>query len=268
MDMTVMTFNLRYPTPKDGPDYWPNRIGKAASVILENRPLVFGTQEGYHTMIVDLEPFLEQYAWIGNGRLGEHENEHCAIFYDKRELELSEHGQFWLSETPEQVASKSWDSMLPRICTWARFVHRENGSSFYVYNTHLDHSGKEARVRGCRLIWERIRTQRKHNGIPAILMGDFNSVPSDWPIRFLRGETTDGDIVSDLTDAYSILPGNPGLTAHSFKGGHEGNPIDYIFTTPEFRILEAHVDRSQIGDGYPSDHYPIVARLQLDCGAR
>ncbi|WP_199613686.1 endonuclease/exonuclease/phosphatase family protein [Paenibacillus alkalitolerans] len=264
MDMTVMTFNLRHATPDDGNNYWSNRIGKAAAIIKEHCPLVIGTQEGYHSMLLDLEPYLNDYAWVGSGRFGEHDNEHCAIFYHKGMLEIAEHGQFWLSETPNVVASKSWDSWFPRICTWARFTISGKGESFYIYNTHLDHYSQAARGEGGRLIMERMQRQRSLNGVSAILTGDFNSVPGDRPIRLLRGE--EGRVASEmrLVDAYSLMEGNPGLTAHSFAGGVDGEPIDYIFATPEFRIIDVCVDRREIDGGYPSDHYPVVAKLQID----
>jgi endonuclease/exonuclease/phosphatase family metal-dependent hydrolase len=263
MEMTVMTFNLRYATDNDGDNRWANRVSKAADAVLDHRPLVVGTQEGYAAMLRDLEPLLSDYAWIGNGRFGEHENEHCAIFYDRRMLELKRQGQFWLSETPDAVASKSWGSMFPRICTWALFSHRDGGGSFYVYNTHLDHHSAEARSRGCAVLWERVRRQRSENGLPALIVGDFNSTPGDWPIRFLRGEIAGEDGARpELTDAYLAMDGRPGRTAHSFRGGDDGEPIDYIFATPEFLIESVLVDRSERDGGYPSDHYPVVARLK------
>lgn len=268
MSMTVMTFNLRYPEIKDGPDYWPKRIGRAAAAILDHKPLVVGTQEGYHTMLTELEPFLERYAWIGDGRFGGRENEHNAIFYDREKLELQEHGQFWLSETPDVAASRSWDSMFPRICTWARFSLRDGGegdrgTAFYVYNTHLDHHSQAARDNGVLVIAARMRAQRLEDGCPAILLGDFNSAPADLPIGMLRGEVAMGKERFELADAYSILNGNPGLTAHSFRGGEDGQPIDYIFASPEFSIRSVRVDRELRGGGYPSDHYPVVAELAL-----
>ncbi|QYR21428.1 endonuclease/exonuclease/phosphatase family protein [Paenibacillus sp. sptzw28] len=264
MDMTVMTFNLRYITPNDGDNYWPNRIRRAAAIIKEHSPLVIGTQEGYHSMLLDLEPHLSDYGWVGEGRFGEHENEHCAIFYNKRELEIAGHGQFWLSETPDVIASKSWDSWFPRICTWARFARRDTGAVFYVYNTHFDHHSQAARDESSRVILERIHRERKQKDVPVILMGDFNSAPGDFPIRLLRGDAgTSDEADTGLIDAYSIMAGDPGLTAHSFGGGEEGEPIDYIFATPEFRFTDVLIDRREIEGGFPSDHYPVVAKLTM-----
>jgi endonuclease/exonuclease/phosphatase family metal-dependent hydrolase len=263
LGFSIMTFNLRYPEIKDGSDYWPERIDRATAVIKKHQPILIGTQEGYHSMLQDLETRLKEYDWVGRGRFGEHENEHNAIFYNRDELTLEENGQFWLSETPEVEASISWNSAFPRICTWARFLHRKSNKSFYLYNTHLDHHSQEAKDRGIQIIREYIAKQRALDGLPALLTGDFNSFPGEIPIRLLRGEIEVIGKKNELTDAYSIISGNPGLTFHSFKGGDSGEPIDYIFATAEFEILSVLIDRCQINGGYPSDHYPVVAKVQF-----
>ncbi|MDF2962054.1 MAG: Endonuclease/exonuclease/phosphatase [Paenibacillus sp.] len=266
MNITVMSFNLRYNTPNDGDNIWPNRIDRVARIIKDHNPLIMGTQEGYHIMLTGLNERLDEYGWVGKGRMGEHENEHCAVFYKKAELDVLHKGQFWLSETPHEVGTKSWDSMLPRICTWVHFKHRVSGKEFLVYNTHLDHFGQTARDLGSVLIWDNIRSHRAEFGLPLILMGDMNSHPDHFPIRFLRGETDYQGRQTWLKDAYAALPGTIGLTAHSFEGGDEGEPIDYIFVSPEIEVLETQVDRRMIDGGYPSDHYPIVSTIQMSEG--
>ena len=264
MDMTFMTFNLRRNTPLDGDLIWENRRDPSAKMILDHEPLVVGTQEGYYVMLTYLQEHLTDYAWLGDGRMGAHENEHCAIYYKKNELNVVDQGQFWLSETPSMPGSKSWDSDLPRICTWARFLHRESQKEFFVYNTHLDHMGERAREYGAMMIWDVLRSHREEFALPAILMGDLNSYPYNNPIRFLRGELEIEGRQTVLKDGYTALSGEIGLTAHDFEGGAEGEPIDYIFVTPDVNVVDISVDRRQIDGKYPSDHYPIIAKLQWE----
>ncbi|BFT71851.1 endonuclease/exonuclease/phosphatase family protein [Paenibacillus sp. P36] len=263
MAYTVMTFNLRYNNPGDGQNAWPNRIDKVAEMIQSHAPLIVGTQEGYYEMLNDLQPKLAEYAWIGEGRFGARENEHCAIFYKQEELTLQQHGQFWLSETPEVTASISWNSGFPRVCTWAIFEHRKTGKRFIVYNTHLDHQSQQARDLGTKVIWAYIAAHHKEHALPVILMGDFNSRPTDLPIRFLRGETDLDGEQSWLKDAYTQLPDPIGWTAHDFQGGEAGEPIDYIFVSPDVAVVRTLVDRREINGGYPSDHYPVIAQINL-----
>lgn len=263
MEWKVMTFNLRYNEPKDGDNAWPHRVRRVSHTIQEHDPILVGTQEGYYDMLTELHGVLEAYNWIGMGRFGEHVNEHCAIFYKKDQLEVLEEGHFWLSETPEVTASKSWDSMFPRVCTWVRFLDKHSQKAFIVYNTHLDHHSQEARENGVKVIWDYIRSHKSEHSLPVILMGDMNSHPSYLPIRYLKGEAGDEGPNGWLKDAYTAIEGNVGRTAHDFKGGADEAPIDYIFVSPEVELLETIVDRRQIEGGYPSDHYPIIASLRL-----
>jgi endonuclease/exonuclease/phosphatase family metal-dependent hydrolase len=264
MDLKVMTFNLRTIAPKDGDNIWANRVGRVAAAILQHRPLVFGTQEGHLSMLEDLGPHLPGYAWLGEGREVGRSGEHCAVFYRKDELEATEQGQFWLSEQPSEPGSKGWDTMCPRICTWARFrfiqdPHRQ----FILFNTHLDHKGQEARRHGIVMVWQAIRKEREASGLPIIVTGDFNSQPQSEVVQFMRGQLELEGERMDMTDAYSVYPEPIGRTAHSFNGGKDGNPIDYIFTTSDITIQSVVIDREPYEGGFPSDHYPIIAEVSL-----
>lgn len=259
-----MTFNLRYNEKKDGNNAWPHRVDQAADLIRRYRPSAIGTQEGLLPMLDDLQERLPGYTWVGAGRGGGNEDEHNAIFYDTSLLRVQEWGQYWLSETPERPNSVSWDSSLPRICTWARLQSiAEPKLEWMLYNTHLDHIGQEARVNGASLIRNRMgryagaasAASALGSPLPAVLTGDFNAWPSNPAIVRLR---------SELFDAYRMHDGDVGLTAHSFHGGSGGQPIDYIFASEGVHVLEAQVIRDNVGGRYPSDHYPVLARMRIE----
>ena len=44
--MRLMTFNLRFATPIDGPNEWEYRKDLVVEIILNHRPDLLGTQEG------------------------------------------------------------------------------------------------------------------------------------------------------------------------------------------------------------------------------
>jgi endonuclease/exonuclease/phosphatase family metal-dependent hydrolase len=256
-----MTFNLRFHNPRDEGNSWEHRKGAAAEMFARYKPTVAGTQEGLYGMLTDLELRLPEYGWVGEGRNGGNENEFNAIFYRKDEVEVVDWGQFWLSELPEGPMEKSWGATHFRICTWALFRFRaEPGQSFLHYNTHLDHSSQHAREKGSRLLWERLAEHRMRTGLPAILTGDMNAEPDNPAIAFLRGKTEVDGARSALRDAYEAAGEEPGLSFHSFAGGDEGEPIDYVFASPEVRILDVRIIRDRIGGLYPSDHYPVLAK--------
>ena len=260
--LTIMTFNLRTHTANDAGNEWVHRAPWAAETIQAHTPSFVGVQEAYLLMLDDLQRELSDYAWIGEGRRGGTEDEACAIFYRRDEFEVVGHGQFWLSETPQTVASLGWDSDYPRICTWGRFLHRVSGREIRVYNTHFDHIGEQARIEGAKLVASvMLRHDREFPGSASVLMGDMNGGPSDAPLRYLRGELTEPGDIPALQDAYGRLEGPSGRTFHDFLGGLEGEPIDYIFASAQLQVRRSLIDRRDFGGKYPSDHYPLVAEL-------
>lgn len=264
MKLSVMTFNLRVDLGVSERDRWECRIKKISKIINENSPLIFGTQEGLFRMLEDIKDNLEGYDWIGEGREEGRDGEYCAIFYNIKKLILIDKGQFWLSESPEQPGSVSWESACPRICTWAHFKFSEDDNKeFIVYNTHLDHISQKAREEGIKLIVNKIKEMKSQKNLPAILMGDFNSTPENTVVKFLRGEVMLENQRDNFIDSYSLLDGDIGITFHDFKGGEKGEPIDFIFVTPEIKMLEVAIKREKIYGGYPSDHYPLIAQVEI-----
>ena len=49
-----------------------------------------------------------------------------ALYYKQERFGKLDAGHFWLSETPDTVGSKSWDTSLPRMVTWVKLADRRN----------------------------------------------------------------------------------------------------------------------------------------------
>ena len=251
MKLSVMTFNLRLDTKDDGGNAWPHRKKAVIETILSHQPAVLGTQEGLHHMIEFMASSLKDYGKIGQGREVGGEGEYNAIFYKKDELQLIDHGQFWLSETSDIPGSVSWDSACPRICTWGKFRLLENPEKeIVVFNTHLDHVSQLAREKGIALIGTHIKYYNQQD-IPTVLMGDFNCEPNNDVIEHVRS--------MGLTETLSV-----GRTFHDFAGGVEGYPIDYIFKSQEITPIKSMIDHQTVNQRYPSDHYPVISELKID----
>ncbi|GGC77863.1 endonuclease [Thalassobacillus devorans] len=264
MDRKLVTFNLRVDLPQDGENSWVNRVDKVARIIRKHQPMVFGAQEALLLMINNLEGALFHYRWIGEGRRGGMSDEFCPIFYDNRQLEVVDSGQFWLSEQPDVPDSVSWKSDFPRICTWGRFRFiEEPHKDFLVFNTHLDHVSQQARENGIALIWKRLHNQYIEKKTPIVLMGDLNSKPDNQVIQFLQGQVSLKGNTCQFQNAYDWLGGNPGRTFHQFEGGTEGEPIDYIFCTKKIKGIKTEIDRTSYDGRFPSDHYPVITSLSF-----
>lgn len=127
-ELRVMILNLRFADTVP-PHAWQERRPLVREGIERWGPDVIGTQEALYGQIRDLEADLDGYAWIGLGREGGSRGEFMAVFYRTARLEPLEYDHFWLSDTPERIASRTWGNQYHRMVTWVRFRDRETGGS-------------------------------------------------------------------------------------------------------------------------------------------
>ena len=157
--MTVMTFNIRYGTAKDGENEWSARREMLLDVIRNTNPDLLGLQEALDFQIDEITAAVPGYAVVGVGRDdGAEKGEYSAILFRRDRFHVAEAGTFWFSDTPQAVASKSWGNQITRICTWARFIDRD-GRGLYHFNLHLDHQSQPSRERSTVLLRARIDTR-------------------------------------------------------------------------------------------------------------
>ena len=261
-ELNVMTFNIRYNTKNDSLNAWPYRKDNAASQVKFHNVHILGVQEALYDQITDLSQSLTKYKYTGVGRDdGKTKGEYSAIFYDTTRLKLMGSSTFWLSLTPEVPGSKGWDANITRIVTWAKFRDVASKKTFFVFNTHFDHIGQEARRESAKLIKQKVKDIAGIHHV--IITGDFNAHPSDEPIKILVAEN-DRDKFID-TKAVSITPHyGPEGTFNGFASKErDSEPIDYIFIKGKWKVWQ-HATLSQTWGGrFSSDHFPVFARLSF-----
>jgi len=262
-NLRVMTFNIRYNEPRDGVNAWANRKTKVADVIRFHKADLVGVQEALSDQLKDLEKLLPDFAWCGAGRTdGKTSGEYSAILYRKSRFKLVETKTFWLSETPEKAGSKGWDANLPRIVTWAKFQDLKTKKTFYHFNTHFDHIGKQARTESSKLVLAQI--PKIAGKFPFVVTGDFNAKEDTNVYRILTGKENAGNF--KLTDArYVSKNGHFGgdSTFNEFKELIPAMKIDYIFVGDKTQVSE-HGVLSDRWDGlWASDHLPVLAEIVL-----
>jgi len=228
----VMTFNVRYPSPNDGPNIWENRRDILVETIRLKDPDLLGTQELFYSQGQYIAEKLPEYTWFGISRRGNHEDEHMGVFYKKSKLKLIDSGNFWLSETPEVPGSMSWDVSLPRMVTWGIFEIVATGRRFAYYNTHFPHRRQDhqARIECARVIAQRVRALPPD--LPFIMTGDFNAQAGEEVYRIL---------VPPLKDAWieAAQKSGPETTSSRWRGNTEGRRIDWILYRGNIKVLEA-----------------------------
>jgi endonuclease/exonuclease/phosphatase family metal-dependent hydrolase len=253
--LSIMSFNIRYGTANDGENRWEARRDQVFALIKAEDPDVIGLQEALHFQIDEILAAVPGYRMVGVGRSdGGQGGEYAAILYRESRLAVRRTATFWLSDTPDVVKSNTWGAALERICTWAIFDDKL-GTPFYVFNLHMDHVSQPAREKSAALVLERIAARTP--ALPVVVTGDFNTGELN-PVTQAMSRV--------LRDTFRVL--HPDAkevgTANQFKlGTIGGDKIDYIFVEPSTEVLAADIIRTANDGRYPSDHFPVVARIRL-----
>ena len=255
--LRVMSFNIRYGTANDGDNRWDVRKDFLIDVLRAEKPDILGVQEALFPQLSYVQQALPEYGVVGVGRDdGVRAGEYTAILYRSALLSLGRSDTFWLSDTPEVVASKSWGNNITRICTWAQLA-TPAGRPLLVYNVHLDHQSQPSREKSALLL--RARIAARTPAAPAIVMGDFNAGERNAAVSSM---ITGGILVDTFRAKHPSA--SPVGTFTGFKHGQvNGEKIDHIFATTDWSIVDAAIIRTERNQRYPSDHFPVTATLAL-----
>ncbi len=245
----IMSFNIRYNEYEDRFRIVPQLIG-------DYMPDSVGLQECTHDWFLTMQAFLKEYGIVGVGRDTGDRSSDCgemsAILYRKDKYEVVDSGNFWISETPDEI-SYGWDANTRRICTWAILENKETGEQYAHINVHLDHEGELARLNGAEMVSEFALSF----DMPTVLTGDFNfSKHTDYYNIVTASGLRDSQDIAEVTDS--------GKTYHGYNGGTDGLPIDFIFVNNKITDISTYkIVRDMYGEKYSSDHYPIYADISF-----
>jgi len=260
---SAMTFNIRLGVAKDGANHWDQRRPLVYEVIRSRQPDFCGLQEAWKFQLDAILENVPGYAFVGRSRQEDPaKGEWCPLLYRTDSWTLVDSGTFWLSDTPEEVASTSWGNVIPRICTWARLRSKaQDDFQIDVYNVHFDHKSQSSRERRADLITRRIAANSAAR--PFLILGDFNAAEDNPAMVHFRENP-----VVPLRDTYRLLhpdQADSGTFNH-WNGTRDGAKIDGVFAPLHMtRVVRAEIIHDHTGEGdqarYPSDHYPVDALI-------
>ncbi len=253
----VMTFNIRFDNPRDGDNAWSVRKDYLVNQVSFYEPDFMGIQEGLISQVKYIENNIDYLDYVGVGRDdGKEKGEYSALFYNKNRYNVLESNTFWLSETPDKV-SVGWDASMERICTYALFEDKGTKNKLWVFNTHFDHVGVEARKNSAKLILKQIE-RFNTKGYPVILTGDFNLTPESEPIQIILEKLNDSKIISKTS------PMGPEGTFNNFDIMDKlERRIDYVFVSNNISVNKYGVLTTMYQQKFTSDHLAVFTEIEV-----
>ncbi len=258
-----MTYNVRHGLAADKENRWELRKDVVVRSIRRKDPDFVGGQEFYRFQTEFLAREFPAFDWYGMPRSNGLPStggmdETCPVFYrSQRFLPLSL-GTFWLSKTPDEFGSNAWDAAIPRICSYGEFFDRETERTVWLFNTHFDHRGPEARLESARLIARRAE-KLAETGDAILIIGDFNA-------RGGKSDPWNALIEAGFRDAWAeaLETSGPATTWGRFQPPEENDDrrIDWILFKGPLKPLYAETVTYNEEGRYPSDHYPVFARFR------
>ena len=273
-NLSIMSFNIRYGDAPDGDNAWENRQDILIDCLKKYNPDILAVQEAFDFQIEKIQSAFPDWDNFGLPRFHKKEmtdpvyahesmgGESVNIFYNKNKFKLLDSGTFWHSDTPDIPASITWGNSLPRIHTWGLFQAKDSGQKFVVLNTHFHTNAREPYTsKTTNLV---MRKWREIAGdLPTIMTGDFNLSPDSDTHEIFCGRQGSEEIRGNFVDCWQVL-NNPEVnagTSHNFKGVRNKVRIDWILATPSIKPQSIEIIYDNVDGRYPSDHYPVLARL-------
>lgn len=254
--LNVMSYNIRCGLcePVESPNNWHKRKYLIAHLIKTHNPDVIGLQEAELFQVEDLAEMLDDYSWMGVGRDdGKDKGETTAILFRHARFSLQGQQTLWLSQTPLQ-ASRGWDAAFRRTLSIAKLLDLQSKKPIFMFNTHLDNEGETARQEGAKLLLGEVEKLDKN--VPIIVTGDFNFNATAKGYEIITQILSDAEKISTTP----AIGGNK--TFNGFGESKEpNNKIDFIFVKKAIKVLSHQVDTTTYNTLYPSDHYPVIVKL-------
>lgn len=251
--ITVVSANVRCCGKHDRDKRnWYYRGPLTAQTLIDSRADIIGLQEVKKDAYKLLCKALCGYGNFIDFRDMSGDPEGCPIFYNLSKFDIQKKGTFWLSETPDRI-SKSWDSACFRICSYAVLIKKDDGKKLAVFNTHLDHVSEQARINGIKLILKKLN---EFGGMPCVVMGDFNDTENS------RTYKSASELFDDAK--YRTADTDNGATYHEWGTKTDCENIDYFFVSKQgIDVLQYKVIRTTYDGVYPSDHFPIMLKMDI-----
>jgi endonuclease/exonuclease/phosphatase family metal-dependent hydrolase len=262
MNLTVMTFNIRYDNPRDSLNAWPNRTSIVCELLKKEKPDLLGLQEALWYQYEEIDSAISGYSSVAAGRDdGKKKGEMNPVFFNINRFEIVRENTFWLSETSDIPGTKGWGASLPRIVTWVELTDKKTGEPLYYFNTHFAHDSDSARIMSAGILLSEVRRIAGKNRF--LITGDFNMSPDSKAYSIITESSSSRSLLKDSYLISRTKPEGPAYTTNSFRDEPGKSRIDYIFVRKGMKVLNNSTIVKKEGPIFVSDHWPVKAVISF-----
>ncbi|NMF91108.1 endonuclease/exonuclease/phosphatase family protein [Aromatoleum petrolei] len=260
MQLGVMSFNIRCASAPDGEHAWARRKALVVERIRAFDPDLLGLQECRDDEQAEyVRAALPDYEFVGVQRGGDGDSaiEMAPLLYRRAAFAEVARGHFWLADLPDSPGRQSWGAAYPRTASWVRLAPRDGRCGRFTFlNTHFDYQGA-SREESARLLRHWVQALPPGEGV--IVSGDFNAERDSETFRELTADAALREVLQEAGAAVG--------TYHDYGRAPVREAIDWILASQHFRTVAAGADTWRSGRRYPSDHFPVTARLAFNPSA-
>ena len=197
-------------------------------LILNYSPDVVALQETFDNWHNQLPELLEdEYAYVCPKR-SDGEVNRSPLIYKKDKLTLLDSGYIDIDKTA---------TINRRVVTWALFEDKSTKDQFVVLGTHWNPHSEDEKLAQSNITGECAKRIQSESDLPVIVMGDFNSVPSNQSYKNFKS-------VSELEHVTNT------------------NGVDHIFYSNDFTVVAQGYESENCARS-ASDHFPVWIDLNL-----
>jgi endonuclease/exonuclease/phosphatase family metal-dependent hydrolase len=138
-------------------------------------------------------------------------------------------------------------------------TEKKTGTGFYVYNVHLACFSQNSREKSVQLLARRVALRKKSD--PFIVTGDFNMGLDNSAMQYLQknGYNTP---YPKMVDAWQSVHSDKEYSG-TYKS-QKGPKLDHIPISENLLALDVKIDQRKENGRYPSDHFPVIAKILLN----
>jgi endonuclease/exonuclease/phosphatase family metal-dependent hydrolase len=232
----VMSFNIKQNGSADPQDIF-QRLPYMVQIISNNAPHILGVQEFSGNSFQPM--FRSEMANLGYDEYFARNATVTApksIFFKADRFTLLDSGTVMLGGDIPPVVNSA---------TWVILQDQANSKKYFISNSHWYYNSQTSRIQNANNLVNAIQ-QYNTQGLPEIILGDFNTEPGTTEINILKNSRNVVDALNEEGETYHGW-GSTGI-----------KKLDWLTSTSDFSFTGSTIIKTSFNGYWASDHWPIM----------